>query len=133
MEIQGIQRITQHKAFEKELSRLGKKYRTIPEDLHTFIDVSVRAVHLLGQKPEDMGHSFYQFGDCPSKIGFSGKPLSNLKLSAIFLRVSASSSITTVDIVVQLTNSLFLLVMNRLEYRLHNSLGLFAQIASSIG
>jgi len=56
MEIQGIQRITQHKAFEKELSRLGKKYRTIPEDLRTFIDVSVRAVHLLGQKPEDMGH-----------------------------------------------------------------------------
>jgi len=49
MEIQGIQRITQHKAFEKELRRLGKKYRTIPEDLHTFIDVSVRAVHLLGR------------------------------------------------------------------------------------
>lgn len=31
MEIQGIQHITQHKAFEKELRRLGKKYRTIPE------------------------------------------------------------------------------------------------------
>ena len=56
MEIQGIQRITQHEAFQKELRRLGKKYRTIPEDLQIFIDVSVRAVHLLGQKPEDMGH-----------------------------------------------------------------------------
>ncbi len=56
MKIQGIQRITQHKAFEKELRRLGRKYKTIPEDLLTFINVSVRAVHLLGQKPEDMGH-----------------------------------------------------------------------------
>lgn len=48
--------VVRHKLFVRDFKKLSKKYRSLKDDLRTFIATSIRAVHVLGQNPESMGH-----------------------------------------------------------------------------
>ena len=56
MEFDGINSVIKHKSFNRDLKKLKKRFKTLDEDLETFINTSIRAVHVLGQTPESLGH-----------------------------------------------------------------------------
>lgn len=56
MEFDGINSVEIHEGFKRDFKKLKKRYRSLKDDLDTFIDTSVRAVHVLDQPPESQGH-----------------------------------------------------------------------------
>ncbi len=56
MKFDGINSVIEHKSFKRDLKKLRKRFRTLDNDLATFISTSIRAVHVLGQTPESQGH-----------------------------------------------------------------------------
>ena len=56
MEYDGINSVEIHEGFKRDFKKLKKRYRSLKDDLDTFIDTSVRAVHVLDQPPESQGH-----------------------------------------------------------------------------
>lgn len=56
MDFDGIDSVEWHRAFKRDFKKLSKRYRSLRDDLETFIRTSIRAVHVLGQCPEPLGH-----------------------------------------------------------------------------
>ena len=56
MEFDGIRSVELTAGFKKDLKHLRKRFPSIEDELKTFINVSVRGVHVFGLPPESQGH-----------------------------------------------------------------------------